>query len=610
MIFSELYQIPVVGYQSSYETIQNLVIEHHPKWLLSARTSATIDSSGDDWSISYRMYRIVLQRIYSLRLTNQFIKTNRMRKQHQQQLPKYKSPMDVFNPVVSFPTQYGELSTKTTTTKTTTTTTTTRTSTSDESDDNVDGGADDDSNDKGVQRQRIQKYNEQHGSINRIHMIGSIIPPCIPCLSTAAAIRTPTNSNNNNTTSSTMTTTTTPIIMVVPPSSATPEWVQSMIRGLQLARRSMQQYDDCSWDVSSCRNSFKDFQVVWLVKNDNQGNKHHYFPPVVPSFVRRESYTNIIDATIRHPNTPVAFLSCETHYSLVVRRMGIHVVCTSTSARLPPPPPQKSVYQTDDPSRVRVTTSTLFFKVPTINGNRTDPTEVASLLLYLLRQNDEMSTVDQSTDQVRPITKIDGLERLVGIVKTAARTQRSHGRPWRNVLEMQHTITSAINEVLEKFETDSYNPTKDGNSVGERNTAAFDEQQPYDALTVFVAWSVLLVAVLYTLLIDTAVMVRWKPRRAYRHKDKDGTSGGIVTTRLHDLDDAWYSLVRWYRQQPSLVVTDSFSTNTDEDGHGPHQHPKHNINQTNQDSHHRQSHHHQVQGNVRRQRKTKSANGQ
>jgi hypothetical protein len=232
------------------------------------------------------------------------------------------------------------------------------------------------------------------------------------------------------------------------------------------------------------------------------------------------------------------------------------------------------VYQTDDPSRGRVTTATLLFKVPTINDNRTDPTEVASLLLNLLSHNDEMSTVDQSTNQVRPITKIDGLERLVRIVETAARTQRSQGRPWRNVLEMQHTITSAINEALEKVDTDSYNPTKDGNSVGERNTAAFDEQQPYDALTVFVTWSVLLVAVSYTLLIDTAFMVRWKPRRAYRHnKDKDSTSGGILTTRLHDLDDAWYSLVRWYKQQPSLVVTDSFSTNTVEDRHGPHRHP-------------------------------------
>jgi hypothetical protein len=223
-----------------------------------------------------------------------------------------------------------------------------------------------------------------------------------------------------------------------------------------------------------------------------------------------------------------------------------------------------------------------------------------------------MSTVHQSTDQVRPITKIDGLERLVQIVETAARTQRSHGRPWRNVLEMQHTITSAINEALEKFDKNSYNPTKDGNSVGERNTPAFDEQQPYDALTVFVAWSVLLVAVSYTLLIDTAVMIRWKPRRAYRHKDKGSTSGGMLTTRLDDLDDAWYSLVRWYRQQPSLVVTDSSSTNTDEDRHGPHQHPKHNINQQNQDSRHRQSHHHHhhLQGNVRRRRKTKTANGQ
>ena len=36
MMFSELYHIPTIGYQSAHTTIQNLVIEHHPTWLSSS----------------------------------------------------------------------------------------------------------------------------------------------------------------------------------------------------------------------------------------------------------------------------------------------------------------------------------------------------------------------------------------------------------------------------------------------------------------------------------------------------------------------------------------------------------------------------------------------
>ena len=488
--------------------------------------------------------------------------------------------MDIFNPVVSFVVQYGGPSTSGARK-------TYRTDYQNDDDH-------DDNNDKSIQPQRQQRYHEQDGSINRIHTIGSVIPPCVPCSSTATKV-VPTTSNNT-----TATTTTAPIIMVVPPSNVTPEWVQSMIRGLQLARRSLQQYDDCSWDVLSCRNNFKDFHVVWLMKNqnDNQWNEH-YFPPVVPPFIHQESYTNIVDAIIRHPNTLVAFLPCGTH-ALTVSRMGIHVVCTSTSTRLPP---VKSVYQIDDPT-IRVTASTLF-DLPTINENRTDPIEVASQLLYLLRQKDDMSKVDQPIEEVRPFTMIDGLERLILLVETAGHTQRSHGRPWRSVLEMQHTTTRAINEAFDKFNR-NYNPENDKNSFGERNTTSVDNQQPYDAFTVLVAWLVLLAAISYSLLIDTAIMMRWKPRKIYRQKDKDSISDGILT-RLHDLDDAWYSLVRWYRQQPALVIAESFSTSTDEDHHGLQQpHPEHNNNQ----QYHHQSHHHHTQGNVRRRRKTKAANRQ
>jgi hypothetical protein len=104
-------------------------------------------------------------------------------------------------------------------------------------------------------------------------------------------------------------------------------------------------------------------------------------------------------------------------------------------------------------------------------------------------------------------------------------------------------------------------------------------------------------------------IARWRRRRS--HHRGDSLSDGILT-RLPDLDEAWDTLLAWYRDQPLLVIAESFTLSSGQDDNqnikspsgAPSGHHPSTLQQGNQNQ---QQHQHHNQGHIRRRRKVRTA---
>lgn len=530
MLFSEVERIPTVAF-GSYETL-DLAIEHDVAWY-----------PAPDGIFPYRMYQIVRQRLYSLSLTEAFLKTNRMRKELG--LPSHKSPTDILLPVVALFVEF----------------------------------IPSDSLPFAPPKPRDDGTGRR-SSANRVHQIQPLLSPCTPCVEEPPIWAAKKN---------------TPIVMVQPPERASASWVRSLIRSLTLARQSLDDYDECSWDTFSCRKDMS-FEVVWLQKRNQNGNysiisgePEKHFPPVVPSFIHKETSINILDSVIRHPNTVVAMAHCNSDLH-TVSALGVGIFCLShTSCR-------QSDYRNDSS----------FDSLSRGGSNVLDPREVATQLLRLLRQK----SLDGDNLQIRKNQAIaahgipHGMDTAVVIVSMVAQTHREN-KPWASLTEMQQTSATSIMEALERLASLEKGGGGDLKSDDRsRLEIHFDEKQPYDAFTVLIAWVVFLSALTYVLMKDS--IARWRRRKPpYRG---DSLSDGIFS-RLPDLDEAWDTLVTWYREQPVLAIAESFTLSRA-------QAENQNIKSTSgvdiahsastPQGNQQPQHHNHHQGHVRRRRKVKT----
>jgi len=308
----------------------------------------------------------------------------------------------------------------------------------------------------------------------------------------------------------------------------------------------------------------------------------------------------LLDTLIRYPNTIAVLAHCDSEL-LGVASLGVGLLCTSQHDDIPP----LVSASPGDVSKAAVPNSVYgmpVYRLKRSTDSTMDSKEIAKQLLYMLRQ------ISVELDKSSPTSVAStGLERAITIVRTTAKTQREK-TPWKSLQNMQEVTSEAINEALFKLdivdgeEEQVYsNPTADTIDELRKAELDFDEQQPYDAFTVLIAWLVFLASAAYLLLKDSAVIMHWRRRRMNIHHRGYSISDGILS-RLPDLDDAWETLWMWYREQPALIISESFS-NANE---GPPQAASSGFWDGNlqHQSHHHHGHHH---GNVRRRRKIKTS---
>ena len=470
LLLSELDAIPTVAIGS--HQILNLAVEHAPGW-----------TPNHEWHFLYRIYRIILQRLYSISLTWRFLELNELRRELGRRTVR--SPVDYFLPVVAILVEF--------------------------SSDNI-----------------LSPSDEEY-SPNRVHVTGPLQSPCTPCLPS------PTSKARSKIPNST-------IVMVAPPPNFTAEDTRTLIRGLTMARASLENYDECEWDSYTCQNEAIDFAIVWIDIDDNT----RYFPEFVPPYIIREASIDILDSVSRHPKTIAAVVHCDSD-AHVLSMLGVSVLCISQSERLP--------IQTNHPPLLD-------------DSGKLDSREIAVQLLSLIRRR-------HLQDESNKVVKLDGLSRAVSLVEQVAETHQEN-RPWKDAQHMQKTITQAIHN---------------GFSQTRKEQSMFDQQEPYDTLTVLVAWMVVFSSILYVLVKDS-LLARWRPRRAY-HRGESLSDG--ILTRLPDLDEAWALFVDWYSKQPGdLYRANSMLRATTDIIYD---------RNSSQEGDHASSHHNHHHGNIRRRRK-------
>lgn len=490
---------------ASHHTL-DLAIDHDPDWM-----------PNPEWHIVYRFYRIILQRMYSLSLTKAFMEVNQLRRELQ--LRPLRSPVDYFLPVVALLVEF-------------------------------------------LPTDMIPVVKPRENWQSRVHITGSLQTSCTPCLTLSSLPPFKSSSTTYQKLNST-------IIVVAPPPNCTAKYNRMLMRGLILARSSLEQYDECEWDSLSCQKEATGFSILWL---DFPNDSAEYFPDFVPPYVVREPSVGLLDTLSRHPNAIAAVIHCDSDSQILSSTLGVSVLCISQNERLPPPT------QTSSSENNRLLGD---------GKQELDPREIAAQLLGLLRRRN-LEQEDSDEKQTKDGPRLDGLSRTVSIVRQVAATNRKQG-PWGDVLQMQRVVAQAVCDYIKSTTLESVATT---NALLDQSHT-FDEQQPYDTFTVLVAWFVLFSSSLYVFFKDF-LLGRWRPRRNHHHHRGDSLSEGILT-RLPDLDDAWVTLVQWYREQPVLMRTESFiaSTMTTEEN-------AHHRNSSNHASGHGNMHH---GGNVRRRRK-------
>ena len=169
---------------------------------------------------------------------------------------------------------------------------------------------------------------------------------------------------------------------------------------------------------------------------------------------------------------------------------------------------------------------------------------------------------------------IDATDNVASLILQVARIHQSH-EPWESIVHMQRVMSSALEE-----------------DQSSRLFLSFESTllpAPYDTFTVLIAWLVIFSCILYIALKDSFFANHhWRHRRSSNH----GASDSLLT-RLPDLDDAWTTMLQWYKEQPSVMRSDSVTLTNSPEPRGQHGTPNHGGVHN----------HHQNQSQLRRRRK-------
>jgi len=556
LLFSEINMIPTIA-TGSHRTLK-LAVEQEPNWFPSPKQTKF-----------NRLGSILRQRFYSIGLTSVFLRANKMRHSLGLQLQSLKCPIDCFISVVALLVDFVP------------------------SKDSLSSTLSPPNDNNSCSSTSKENYNsESRGGqryANRVHQIEPFLSPCTPCLQQPASLNAERNAN---------------VIMVAPPAGKSAEWTRSLIRALTLARQSLEGYDECLFDRASCQNGVLGFEVDWLnTKKKGKEDNIDNFPPVVPSFIHNKISNNLLDSAIRSPNTIVALISCDSEPN-VLTSFGIEVFCVSQSDR--------HIGDDFDGSAVNLNgrdpPSQLLLK--SLNQKILDPEVIAIQLLKVLRRKSigfaksttgTKHSLDKRNKEVA--TEVtDGLQRTLTIVLTAAQVHRE--TDWDSLQDMQRVTSKAI--------MDSINHIADINILKSQHTESyFDEQQSYDASTVFIAWLVFLSATIYIILKDSVLISRLRfhtnHHHHHHHRNGNSASDGILSS-LSDLDDAWDTLLVWSNNVTESLFVDNNenlgTTESEADAVGGNTENEHHLQHDNNRNNH--NHHGHGHGHMRRRRKTKT----
>jgi hypothetical protein len=442
------------------------------------------------WSLSRRIYRFFRQRFRSALFTVVFVRYNRIR--DELGLPRVKSPVDILLPVERIISDISRLT-----------------------DINLFG-------------------NHQQESTVLLHP--TLIPPCVPCVDTESDSVT-TFKNES-------------IIMVVPPSNASASFTRIVLRGLVLARQSLQSFDDCSWDASCLK---PNFQVLWV----RPGHGNDFFPPVVPEFIYNETfYANILDNVARYPYTILALVDCDVDTNILTA-FDLGVMCFSTSSRMLP-----------------LTAASGMHSLRANKQGRLVSSDIAAQILLALRRTTVGVEVPSSIAVSMP--RLNGLQQVTQLVQNISNDQRTNKSQSGN--DGSHRTKSRARRIVRE---DS------GNCSDAELTSK--EQYVHNAAAVFAAWCIIMSAALYLVL-----------SAKYSRNDNNYKNEGLffcISGHFSDLDDAWMPFSSWYHEQKRSL----FSVGTDDDRSAL---PKQSISENRSQEVRR---HHHLNGSMQRRRKTKTS---
>ena len=582
LLFSEINMIPTIAI-GSHRTLK-LAVEHEPNWSPSPKQTTM-----------HRLNRIIRQRLFSLGLTSVFVGANKMRQSLSElQLQSFKSPIDVFLPVVALLVDFVP------------------------NDDTLSSSSISPSPQKDINGRSSSKENyiseggggDGGGSVhlgrqgygnNRVHHIQPFLSPCSPCLGPLPSSR-DVERNTNAT-----------VIMVAPPVGKSSKWTRSLVRALSLTRHSLEGYDECLFDRSSCQNTVLGFEVDWL-KTQEEQDIINTFPPVVPSFIHSKISNNLLDSAIGNPNTIIALVFCGSEAG-ILSTLGVEIFCISRSDRIIGDAYGDHFGGSTVDLNNRDPSSQLLLK--SLNRDTLDPEEIAIQLLKVLRRKSIGFAKSATTGTIHSVDKrnkdvaidvTDGLQRMLMIVQAAAQVNRENN--WDSLYDMQRVTSKAIMVALDSIDQIADTNTKQFKSLDAESH--FDDKQPYDAFTVFIAWMILLSATIYIILKDSVLISRLRSHKNHHHHHHHHRNGisiyDSILSSLSDLDNAWEIFLNW-----SAIVTEMFDTNDhlgtavsvpDVVGNNENeQQLQHNSNNL---QHQHQHNNHQHHGHARRRRKTKT----
>ena len=435
-----------------------------------------------------------------------------------------------------------------------------------------------------------------------MHHIQPFLSPCTPCLGPLAASSRDVERNTNAT-----------VIMVAPPVGMSSKWTRSLVRALSLTRHSLEGYDECLFDRSSCQNTVLGFEVDWL-KTQEEEDIINTFPPVVPSFIHSKISNNLLDSAIGNPNTIIALIFCGSEAD-ILSTLGVEIFCISRSDRIIGDAYGDHFGGSTVDLNNRDPSSQLLLK--SLNRDTLDPEEIAIQLLKVLRRKSIGFAKSATTGTIHSVDKrnkdvainvTDGLQRMLMIVQVAAQVNRENN--WDSLYDMQRVTSKAIMVALDSIDQIADTNTKQFKSLDAESH--FDDKQPYDAFTVFIAWIIFLSAAIYIILKDSVLISRLRSHKNHHHHHHHHRNGisiyDSILSSLSDLDNAWETFLNW-----SAIVTEMFDINdhlgtavSDPDVVGNNENEQQLQHNSNNLQHQHQHNNHQHQGHARRRRKTKT----
>lgn len=345
------------------------------------------------------------------------------------------------------------------------------------------------------------------------------------------------------------------ILVMVPPSYLSPRATQTLVQGLSLAESSLEAYDDCDWDSTTCQKWMRHLDTVWMAPFNQE--EEQYLPPVLGSHLRVETSSWSIwdtldryhsnhheDGTSFHkPNgIAVVLLPCRDQRSVTLlssEEWNLSIICL--------------LLEEDDMdvlTHMHNPRVSVLRWVPSVTHSR----QVASTLLHSLRyrQRHRADHPLSPTSRAKSIRTpshhpLENLQNVQSMLERIVRANRDYEGAWTTREEMTTVLRTAV-----------FSPLDDSS---ERSAASqSSEFLMYDAWTIFVAWIIVWISIAY-LVWHVVILGSATPtagashHRLYPHFDVAYTSSGSGTASSSfwtrpDLLDVWILGREWYQRQP------------------------------------------------------------